>query len=557
MKKILLFILSVLFSINVYTQSCTSTVYYDNMENWTWAGDWYLYSFSNFYTNFSVSPTASAVHYGSGTSSSGIEQDWYVLPTINGLNPNYTYQVRFKLGSYVATSPSATTRGLDTDDFLQVQLSRNGSVYVAEMTIRGFSNQTWNYSATGVAAKTANGTNTIYQRTIGGARPDGYSTIELTLQPNTTSVAIDIYTRCNSAGEEFWIDNVELIEIIPTPTLTITGDNSVCNGTSTTLTANGGDTYVWSGGISNGVSFTPATTTSYSVTGTNTGMLNGLGTRNTCNSTTSISVQVKPVPNLPILNPDTTICPDDFAVLYGTSNIGTLQWYDALTNGTLLGTGSNFTTQLLLNNTSFYAQSELNGCTSLRATTNVIVNQNCILPIYLSSFTGENEGRLNNLYWITQQEINSSHFEIEKSKDGFNFNKIDVINATNSNPYHFIDENSFVGNNYYRLKMVDLDGTYSYSPIIVLFSDYSIDYKVYPNPFDDTLVYTYYAETPENLEIYIFNILGQLIHFEKITCESCINTTNINVKDFLPGTYRLVVKHKETGHETNQTIIKK
>lgn len=180
-----------------------------------------------------------------------------------------------------------------------------------------------------------------------------------------------------------------------------------------------------------------------------------------------------------------------------------------------------------------------------------------IFPIYLSSFTGENEGRLNNLYWITQQEINSSHFEIEKSKDGYGFNQIGVVNAINSNPYHFIDENSFVGNNYYRLKMVDLDGTYSYSPIIVLNSDYSIDYKVYPNPFDDSLVYTYYAETPENLEIYIFNMLGQLIHFEKTTCESCVNTTNINVKDFLPGTYRLVIKHKETGHETSQTIIKK
>ena len=40
-------------------------------------------------------------------------------------------------------------------------------------------------------------------------------------------------------------------------------------------------------------------------------------------------------------------------------------------------------------------------------------------------------------------------------------------------------------------------------------------------------------------------MLGQLIHFEKTTCESCINTTNINVKDFLPGTYRLVIKHKD------------
>jgi hypothetical protein len=275
MKKILLIILSVLFSVNVYTQSCTSIVYYDNMETFTWFGDWYLYNFSNFYTNFSVSPTASAVHYGSGNGSSGIEQDWYVLPEITGLNPNYTYKVRFKLASYTVTAPTATTRGLDAGDYLQVQLSRNGGAYVAEMTILGFNNQTWNYSATGIATKTANGTNTNYQITTGGSRTDAFSTIELTLQPNTTSVAIDLYTRCNSAGEEFWIDNIELIETIPTPNPGIFGDSVVCSNDTVTLTAVGGDVFSWSGGITNGVPFVPSTTATYSVTTTFNGMLNG------------------------------------------------------------------------------------------------------------------------------------------------------------------------------------------------------------------------------------------------------------------------------------------
>lgn len=557
MKKFLLFVLSLIFSVNIHSQSCTSTVFYDNMETYTWLGDWWTYSFSNYYTNFSVSPSVSAVHFGSGTGASTREEDWYSLPTITGLNPNYTYIFRFKLASYTITSPSASTRGLDSDDFLQVQLSRNGGAYQAEMSIYGFSNQTWTYSASGLASKTANGINTIYQRTVGGARPDGFSTIQLTLQPNTTSVAIDLYTRCNASGEEFWIDNVELIEIIPTPTITITGVNSVCNGTATTLTATGAQTYVWSGGITNGTPFTPVSTTTYSVTGTNTGMLNGVGSRNTCNSTSSYNVQVKPTPNLPILNPDTTICPSDFAVLYGSSNIGTLQWYDVSIGGTLLGTGSSYTTQLLNNNTSFYSQAELNGCVSPRAIVNVIVDPNCILPIYLSTFDGHNEGRENHLYWLTEQEINSSHFEIERSNNGFDFVKIGIVECNPSKNYSFIDNTPYSGSNYYRLKMVDLDETFEYSSIIYLETQNEMDTRVFPNPFEDTLIYTYESEQNEELEVQVINILGQRVFQYYVNCETCGNYITINTSNIPSGKYTIRIKHLTSLHETIQTIIKK
>ena len=388
MKKflfVILFITSI--NLGVKSQPCTSTVYYDNMETFTWFGDWWTYSFSNFFTNFSVSPSASAVHYGSGNGSSGIEQDWYVLPEITGLNPNYTYKVKFRLASYTATSPSAATRGLDGADYLQVQLSRNGGAYVNEMRILGFNNQTWNFSATGVAAKTANGTNTLYQITSGGARADGFSTVELTLQPGTTSVAVDLYVRCNSAGEEFWIDNVELIEIIPEFEPVVFGALVLCYGDSTTLTAVGGDSFSWSGGITNGEAFLPIVTTTYTVTATLNGMINGNGGFNTCSATRSEEV---------------------------------------------------------------------------------FVDQNCILPIYLASFTGERSGNFNQLYWVTEQEINSSHFEIERSLNAIDFYRIGTEPANVTNPYEFLDEAPLIGDNYYRLKMIDRDSQYSYSKVIYL-----------------------------------------------------------------------------------------
>jgi hypothetical protein len=531
------------------------------METFTWLGDWWTPILTTgFFTNASVSPNTSAVIYGSGNGSSGFEQDWYVLPQIIGLNPNYTYKVRFKLASYAVTAPTAATRGLDGADYLQVQLSRNGGVYLPEITINGFDGQLWNYNATGVVSKNANGTNSNYGRTGTtryGICGNCYSTIELTLQPNTDSFAIDIYTRVNATGEEFWIDNVELIEIIPTPTITITGVNSVCDGTSTTLTASGANTYVWSGGITNGVSFTPTSTTSYSVTGTNTGMLNGLGTRNTCRSTSSINVQVKPIPNIPTLNPDTIICPNDFAVLYGSSNIGTIQWYDTSTSGTLLGTGSSYTTPLLLNNTPFYAEAESNGCISSRAIVNVNVDPDCILPIYLSTFDGHNEGRENHLYWLTDQEINSSHFEVERSNNGYDFVKIGIVETDPTQSYNFIDNTPYSVSNYYRLKMVDLDETFSYSSIIYLETKNQIESKVYPNPFEDSLIYTYQSEQNEELEIQVINILGQKVFHYNVNCETCGNYVTVNTSNIPSGKYTIRIKHLTSLHETIQTIIKK
>lgn len=566
MKKILHFAFLILFSINAYSQSCTSTVYYDNIEAYTWLGRWWTPALTTgYYTNASVSSSQSAVIYGSGNGTSAIEQDWYSMPNITGLNPAYAYQLKFRLASYTFSSSTATTRGLDVADYLSVQVSTNGGVsYNTELRITGNSNATWPFTSTGTISHTANGTFTnsapptgdVYQ-VPAGATTTAPSTIILNLQSGITQVAVDLYCRVNSAGEEFWIDNVELIETIPTPTVSITGINSVCSGTSATLTASGAQSYSWNNGITNGVSFTPISTATYTVTATDSGMLNGLGVRNACSTTSSIGVQVKPVPNIPVLTSDTSICPGNFAVLYGSSNIGTLQWYDSSTNGTLLGTGPSYTTPILISNTPFYAQSELNGCSSTRSVVTVSTDFDCTLPIYLLYFNGENKGRVNYLNWVTEQEINSSHFEIEKSKDGFNFNKIGIINAINANPYKFTDDNAFIGYNYYRLKMVDLDGSYKYSPMIALFSAYNIDYQIYPNPFEESFVYSYYSETPENLEIIIHNLLGQLVYKQDIDCKDRINAVPINVNDLSPGFYRLHIKHKQSGFETNQTIIKK
>jgi hypothetical protein len=91
------------------------------------------------------------------------------------------------------------------------------------MRIAGFSNAFWNYN-TATAAKTANGTLTTYAPTAGGDRTatgDGYSIIELTIPAGATQLAFNLNCRVNSAGEEWWIDNAELIQLGPCAVLPI------------------------------------------------------------------------------------------------------------------------------------------------------------------------------------------------------------------------------------------------------------------------------------------------------------------------------------------------
>jgi hypothetical protein len=180
---------------------------------------------AGWFNNASVSPTLSAVLYGAGNGTSAIEQDWYVLPNVTGLNPARQYQLKFRLASYTFTGPTAATRGLDAADLLEVQVSTNGgTTYITELRIAGNSNAQWPYTSTGTITHTANGsftnslapTGDVYQAPA-GVTTTGPSTVTLNLPLNISQVAIDIFCRANSTAEEWWLDNIQLIEIVPLP----------------------------------------------------------------------------------------------------------------------------------------------------------------------------------------------------------------------------------------------------------------------------------------------------------------------------------------------------
>lgn len=115
------------------------------------------------------------------------------------------------------------------------------------------------------------------------------------------------------------------------------------------------------------------------------------------------------------------------------------------------------------------------------------------LPVRLLSFTGEQKNNVHILRWETSSEANSHYFNVERQVQGSSaFQTIGrVAAAGNSNEarqYSLTDFRPLLGNNFYRLQMVDLDGSYSYSNIVLLkmLSDKSL-LTVFPNPTADLL----------------------------------------------------------------------
>lgn len=133
------------------------------------------------------------------------------------------------------------------------------------------------------------------------------------------------------------------------------------------------------------------------------------------------------------------------------------------------------------------------------------------LPVTLSSFTGKRTGSTITLQWTTQTEQNVSHFEVERSSDGSHFASIATVSAEgNSNTpenYTAIDEHPLKGINYYRLKPVDLDNRFSYSPVIIVRGDNAPAPALFPNPA--TTYFRLAAGSDPIREVNIYDLAGR------------------------------------------------
>jgi hypothetical protein len=114
------------------------------------------------------------------------------------------------------------------------------------------------------------------------------------------------------------------------------------------------------------------------------------------------------------------------------------------------------------------------------------INFRSTLAVSLSGYTATVQNKNVVLNWQTQNESNNDHFIIEKSNDGINFTETGTVASLNNNSavtenYRFIDTRPYGGNNFYRLKQVDLDGKERYLGVQKIYVGF-INPAIYPNP---------------------------------------------------------------------------
>lgn len=110
------------------------------------------------------------------------------------------------------------------------------------------------------------------------------------------------------------------------------------------------------------------------------------------------------------------------------------------------------------------------------------------LPVRLRDFSAARNSLGGvHLKWTTDLEQHTSHFSIERSVDGVSFSAIGKVkssgNSSSLRSYVFVDDALLTQELYYRLKMVDLDGRYEYSPVKKInFRNRGLKFSVAPNP---------------------------------------------------------------------------
>lgn len=175
-----------------------------------------------------------------------------------------------------------------------------------------------------------------------------------------------------------------------------------------------------------------------------------------------------------------------------------------------------------------------------------LARNNVALPLELLDFSGVVNDESFTLNWLSANEVDFEGFELQRSLDGKSFSKIAFIQGKNSpsnNNYSFEDTDfDFNTVYYYRLKLIDLNGEYSYSKTILLSLEKDTsNIKVYPNPSSG--IFTLASDPEELEEISIYGLDGKIVKNIKYNKGINPNKVMIDISELNVGLYLLKVKN--------------
>lgn len=180
------------------------------------------------------------------------------------------------------------------------------------------------------------------------------------------------------------------------------------------------------------------------------------------------------------------------------------------------------------------------------------------LPIKLSAFNAQLNGCNTSLAWQTSAEINADFFSVERSDGGLSFREIGRVKAVsqggNLQSYSFVDNPAFTGNLYYRLRLVDKDGKFSYSSINEINMNCGGKGRVIAYPtFTSGVVTVRLPMGYENATIKVINSIGKEVMIDAIKSE----TRYLSLGGLSNGVYILQVTNKGKMMDNIKIVLHK
>lgn len=184
------------------------------------------------------------------------------------------------------------------------------------------------------------------------------------------------------------------------------------------------------------------------------------------------------------------------------------------------------------------------------------------LPVTFASIKGYQAGNKIKLDWKIESEINNARYEVEQSADGSTFNTLNVVPVKavgNANNYSSEDESPVNGNNFYRIKSVDKDGSFKYSRVVkvTIGKKGNGNITIYPNPIKGNVINLQFINQLQGeYKIRMISNTGQTVYAGTLT----INSNNISEtiyanKYFQNGLYQLEIQKPDNTTEVKKAIV--
>ena len=177
------------------------------------------------------------------------------------------------------------------------------------------------------------------------------------------------------------------------------------------------------------------------------------------------------------------------------------------------------------------------------------------LPVDFISIDAEKKGENVCINWQTATELNTSHFILQHSKEGFLFGDIGTVKAIGSgaNSYQFTDSKPSYGINYYRLQSVDKDGSNSYSRVVSVNIGDKQTISIVPNPARD-FVTIRFSEPVYKGTIEVYDIKGKAVITQSLNGSA--NSYKLNTQNLTNGIYVIKVNSALSNFSEKLVISK-